>query len=204
MPTPIGSIIFPTYNGTQEQIMARAIFTIVVLATSFISLWGLDEDVRSLEGIAQFYVTVALQIDEPVSGISEGSVRNEVELRLRQTGITIPEQNVGPFLLVHIFINKWDEYSFYFTVNVSFYQYVLRSKDLFLVIRDVAEDQLDSLPIPMRLFSASLDHNITARTWSNLILGAAGSLRIADGIDKAVDQLVTGFLNDYLTANPKR
>lgn len=145
---------------------------------------GDNENTRqSLKGLRGLSVLVeALETEVERNGLNKASIQTDVELKLRQAGIAVLTEAGShaapgePFLYVNVSTSGGPLYAY--SIEVEFRQTV----------------RLDRDP-SIKIFGAT--------TWSVGGGGAVGqhSLRdIRDGIEDYVD----GFINAYLSVNPKR
>jgi hypothetical protein len=143
---------------------------------------------RSLVGLREIAVVVeSLNEDVIRDGLSAQDIRTYVELRLRQSGIIVvpPESEAtlpgGQYLYINVNAQKRADVLLFYAVNV---QVSLHQNAILL--RDPA----------IKVFGAS--------TWSRQVIFSGGPSFLREGVRGGLRDLLDQFLNDYLTANPKR
>jgi hypothetical protein len=145
---------------------------------------GGENQRRSLVGLREVAVVVEALQDESVrDGLSTQDIRTYVELRLRQSGISIPTVPTGiggAWLYINVNVQKRTDIALYaVNVHVSLNQDVILLRDPMTTV----------FGIP---------------TWWREGVFTTGSSLLREGTRRSVRDLVDEFLNDYLAANPKR
>ncbi len=169
----------------------KTVFAAVVLlsATLASSAVGQDDEQarKTLTGLSGVYVIVEQLPDEAQhDGLREDQVQTDVELRLRQAGITIltREQSFAtagaPYLYVNVQVLKNPAKFYAFSVNVELRQGVTLIRDPSIRVLAVA-------------------------TWSAPgVIGTVGSQKLESQVRDDVRDFTDRFINAYLAANPKR
>jgi hypothetical protein len=181
----------PTEVGTKGREVKEMTYlsrlAVLLLLAARVATAGDDELSRpSLKGLKGVYVLVeSLQAEAERSGLSQTSIQTDVELKLRQAGITVLTQAEmleapgGPHL--YISVNTQSSQS------GLLYAYSIRVA----LCQDVRLDRDPSI----RIFSAT--------TWFVASVGTAGRNRLRDIRDMVKDDVDT-FINAYLSVNPKK
>jgi hypothetical protein len=147
---------------------------------------GDNEDTRkTLAGLNGVYIYVEEIKDEVQrDGLSQSQTQTDVELRLRQAGITV--------LTREHYLSMTGTGVLYVNVNA-----LKNSPDLYTYTADV-EVQLRQ---PVRLIRTPSVTVFATPTWSVAVLSAGATVSsIRDHVRDATDR----FINAYLAANPKR
>lgn len=113
------------------------------------------------------------------------TLQTAIELRLRQTGITVlnVNENNGEFqpqLQVHCHVVRLPDRNFVYNVDVSYQRY-----------------------LKITIFGKDEVKFIRATLWQRASGGIATASDVASDIRKQIDDGVSAFLNLYLAANPK-
>jgi hypothetical protein len=145
----------------------------------------LSSEVKSLYGVKGIYVLVEeLHEGAKTTGLTEKQLTTDIELKLRLAGIKVNTRkeaiasNGRPYLLVNI-TAVGDEYGYSYFVSLEFKQTVhLERKSKLLIV--------------------------AATTWGRGRVGSRSKSQLKGGIRDSVKDKVDLFLNDYLTANPKK
>jgi hypothetical protein len=139
---------------------------------------------ESLKGLT--HITVLIEEIPEVEGLDR-TLRTEVELKLRQSGITVPDEEPGQAyaLLPRLYVNLnlmmvSESPTFVYSLNIAFYR----------TLRVPGGADSD-----MRFIHAS--------TWTKGMVGIKPARTIRD-IKGQVHELLAEFLNDYLAVNPKK
>ena len=144
-----------------------------------------EETRRTLAGLKGMSVVVTVPAEAQRDGADSIQVRTDVELRLRQAGIAVhdeqppvskPAENASLFVNVLAFKHSTGIYAFYLTVELR--------QDVMLIRNP---------PVPLN-----------PPTWSTGYLGVSGSDAFARLVRDRLRDLTDQFLNAYLAANPKR
>ena len=147
---------------------------------------GHDEASRAtLVGLTGVYVLVENIPDEAQrDGLDTTQIRTDVELKLRQAGITVLTQQEGlstaaaPYLYVNVQVLKNPAKFYAFSADVELRQRVTLVHDPSM--------------------------SVLATTWSATgTIGTVGSQKLAS-VREVVRDLTDQFINAYLAANPKR
>ena len=169
--------------------MKRVLVVSALLYAAVVSpLTGQGDDEysrKTLAGLTGIYVLVEHLSDEAQrDGLDTTQIRTDVELKLRQAGISVLTQQewlataAAPYLYVNVQVIKNPAHVYAFSADVELRQRVT-------LVRN-----------PSTL--------ILAPTWSATgIIGTAGSQRLAS-VREDVRDLTDQFINAYLAANPKR
>ena len=163
--------------------LSRVAMFLLVAASAATAGGDTENDRQSLKGLEGVGVVVEdLEAEVEQGGLNTTSIRTDVELKLRQAGITVlTEAEVlaapgGPIL--HINVS---------TVGGPLYAYFVGVE----LCQDVRLDRDPSI----RIF--------TAVTWSVGAVGTVGRSNLRD-IRNSIKDHVDEFLNAYLSVNPKR
>jgi hypothetical protein len=146
-----------------------------------------DLNSESLIGIKSLSVLVEkLSPDAESRGLSRNTLKTDVELRLRRTGVRISSAQDHRLTA--------DDPELYLNVNV------LCSHQASLPLcADNVSLQLRQRVTPLRDQTNETD----ASTWDASTVGILGETNLVSGVREAVADLIDHFLNDYLAANPK-
>jgi hypothetical protein len=138
------------------------------------------ESLRGIKGV--FVIVEELHGDVIVHGLSREMIRKDVELRLRQSGITVQSEEEAwdpqgsPTLYVYVnFYKIKDSHSYSFSVSVDLYQWV--------TINRTAKSTI-------------------ACTWSHGMVGYVGESKI-NTTHEQIKQILDKFIGAYLSVNPK-
>jgi hypothetical protein len=136
---------------------------------------GSQVEIDSLRGIKSIEVVVE-HLTNNESGPSEGQIKSDVELKLRLAGIKLISPGKDGFLYVRIGCRHINNYVYSVNIIVQYKQpvYLMRNQ------------------------SSSI-----GATWESGSFGYIGSQKI-DSLRDAIKDIIDLFLNDYLTANPKK
>ena len=140
-------------------------------------------------------VHVAEYSDATIVGLSSESLSTAVELRLRQSGITVDEEGAALFVFVSVLDRQ--------VAGAYAYEAEIRLLEGVYALRNMRAD-LDPYPASRREFVERVEENIhTGATWRSSVLGLAVSNTARTRIRDSVLELVDRFANDYLAANPR-
>jgi hypothetical protein len=146
----------------------------------------IEEQRESLRGLPGVHVLVEkLDADVEGDGLTKDQIQTDVELRLRQSRITVLTREVAlrtpgsPALLVNVSTFKDREYPMYaYTISVGLLQEVL-------------------------LVRKRAGQPITAETWRTAgSIGRVGAAKVREVRKRVLDQ-VDEFINAYLAVNPR-
>jgi hypothetical protein len=165
----------------------RACFTVaivVVLVSLFETGYGADTERErgTLKGLKGIYVLVeSINTQIVKDGLSETTIRTDAELKLRLAGIRVlPEKEwsseVGmPFLYISAHVGKWEERGYIYSIFIQVKQGV----------------------------SLLRSPNVTTfgTTWDTEWLAVSPDL---NGIRDDIKDRIDGFINAYLSVNPKK
>jgi len=135
------------------------------------------ESVVSLQGIPKIAVAIITN-DEMLltkNNTHITTLKNEVELKLRQSGIIVDNSdNAQNCLLIKVqLFNEGDLYLIYITADLYQPVVLMNNKTV-----------------------------IHASTWQTGFYGFAMRMRLAENVKEAISNINTAFLNAYLEANP--
>ena len=172
---------FASRGGILLRIALIAL-TISPLAT--VPAWPIQdepEDRATLKGVTAIRVAVTpLPLEIERSGLRTDQLQTDVELRLRQSGITLaaPTLTATPGLWIDLTFTKIDAVPVYaFSMKIEFLQYVRLSRDLSI--------------------------GTTAPTWGYNAGGYVDTKDLPE-IRPLIRDLVDKFINAYLEQNPKQ
>ncbi len=157
---------------------------VVLLLAASAATAGDDEICRaSLKGLKGVYVLIEpLQADVERGGLNKTSIQTDVELKLRQAGITVLTEAEMLAALGHptlyINVNTHSGPMYAFSIRVELCQDVRLDRDPSLQLSD-------------------------ATTWSVGAVGTVGRNNFRDIRDHIKDS-VDEFINAYLSVNPKK
>lgn len=144
---------------------------------------------QTLAGLSGVYVAISSMSEEDQRhGLSQTQIRTDVELKLRQTGITVLSQEEAsrapglPYL--------------YVTASILPLSHSLSGVYAFSILVHVVQ-------------TVRLDRNqaalVLGSTWtSDGVFGAVGESRLEEYVRNAIRDETDQFINAYLAANPKR
>jgi hypothetical protein len=141
-----------------------------------------ENQTRSLVGLREISVVVEPLRDEVVrDGLTTKDIRTSVELRLRESGVTVvPESGAVTFLYINVNAQKRPDMLLYaVNIDVSLRQNVALLRDPTI--------QVFFVP-----------------TWRRSYIYSGGGASLSEGARNSLRALLDEFLNDYLAANPKR
>lgn len=152
----------------------------MVLLCAFPNVFADQADsirIASLRNIAPVKVTVEnLGVGGEAIGLTENEVRAHIELKLRQTGIEIKNEDWKAFLYVRVQLMKINQSkTFIYTAEIKLTQ-----------------------PVTLTTTNALT----LATTWENGSIGIAPQAEVKKVILETLDSTLVYFLNDYLSANP--
>lgn len=183
----------------------KVIATVVLLALPFLlgaesdgvqkekeRIKGLSTKIRSLYGLEGVYVLVESLNDEANQvGLTGIQLKTDIELILRLAGINVVSEE-----------NSFELYGspyLYFNVNI------MKDKDgLYIYSTGLELTQTVSLHRSPKTRELLPSTAVAASTWDVGGVGIAGRNVVQEAIRSAAKDLVNMFLNDYLTANPKK
>jgi hypothetical protein len=130
-----------------------------------------------LTGISSVQVAVNLA-DPQKSKISEGELKDLIELSLRRNGV--PVKGDSPYFLIFDVSGLWDDSGITYSYSATL-----------------------ALNESVRLLRSSAFKIAPLVIWQNSYNGYAGKQKVGDGITNSAEKLVVSFSNAYLAANPK-
>ena len=164
-------------NGTRLVLCLSLLLALLVHAPA---------QADALKGVTA--VTLTLTIDKTLvgAGVDESSVRNSVELKLKNTGLVIlplfPKQGEAHAKTCVALVMSADGMRI---EGNNLYCYSCRS-------------EVEEYTLTLR----SPPAYVVSTTWSESNFGCVGTSRV-DEIRRVIDDLTNSFCNAYLTANPK-
>lgn len=138
----------------------------------------------SLRGIRSLRVTLHIQ----GTNVPEQSLRTDIELRLRQSGLRLADDAEGQLQLVLQVAPGPSGYRVYYA-TLSFVERMVR-----------ISDYRASLPKPA---DESWIPAFEAASWSQAVLGFERPDLLPETMRARARDLADAFLNDYLAANPR-
>ncbi|MBE0536908.1 MAG: hypothetical protein IH624_14685 [Phycisphaerae bacterium] len=145
----------------------------------------LPYDVRSLVGVQGIFVLVEyLDEDSKAVGLTEDQLKTDIELKLRLAGIKVNSSED----------RRFSDDSFTIYVNITSIR-----RDLLLVYSA-------SVQLRQDVYLARKPNRYCERatTWQKSCIGTVGESKATTVIRDAVKDRTDMFVNDYLTANPKK
>jgi hypothetical protein len=148
-----------------------------------ISLPAADTSYESLRGLRS--MGVAISGDCEIGDLTCEQLQTDVELRLRQNGITVVRDvRLSPGRPT-------------LQVGLGFYDVAKGNERIngysFAVLFELRQD------VYLSRNKASME----ASTWSKLVVGATNRDAVKDHVRRVVGELVDRFINDFLSVNPK-
>ena len=150
---------------------------------------NLSNDTRSLVGIKGINVYIGLGKDAKSAGLTEEQLKTDVELKLRLAGIKVNSIEDAVQLSVQIVARSYDaELSILHSAEIKLKQQVRLCRNIYTAI--------DSL--------SGYGQTVNATTWNNGTAGTCPTTEFPESVRKNVKDSMDEFINDYLTANPKK
>jgi len=144
----------------------------------------LESDRLTLKGLSGIYVVVDLSSDAVDAGLTDDSMRADVELKLRLAGIRVMTSQESmqapgqPFLSVVLNTQTRDKAFYYFSITLDLNQRIM-------LVRDPRMEG-------------------TGVTWSRSWISSVGRNNFAEGVRSQVKDATDSFINAWLAVNPKR
>ncbi|HPO08920.1 MAG TPA: hypothetical protein PLZ55_09660, partial [bacterium] len=178
------------YSAWKDDMMKKFLIAAVILIVISIPVVVAQEDefvsrrVKRIpfENVGSVAVLIeSLDDDGRKCGISEYEFKALVELKLRQSGIGVREMNdytlESPYIYINInmvYLEKIDHFTY--SMNMGLMQ----------TVRLLRNEQ-----------------TLTAQTWDKGLIAIHSSETIRTSLKEGLDSLLTFFINDYLSANPR-
>jgi hypothetical protein len=139
--------------------------------------FGQDAEASSLKGITRVQIVIEeISRDAERAGLTKAQLQSDVELWLRQKGITIDSRAPEQFYVnVDTANNSTGGYAY--GVDVGFRQ-----------------------PATLQRTGKT----VLADTWSDGTVGSINSAKLASTVRDKLRELLDGFIKEYVAANPKR
>jgi hypothetical protein len=144
-----------------------------------------EAESNQLRGLKAIGVSVHLDSNEKTEiGISEESIENSIELKLRQSGISIPGETGGFRSLLFCDINLIKH-----PIGVYFYYLTLSLRERIVTMKTQSRPKVTEIIVG-------------GETWKRSSTGYGPPAAIAAGLRESLEKHVEEFLNLYLKANP--
>jgi hypothetical protein len=145
-------------------------------------------------------LAAALQSD----GVQSEQIMTDIQLRLRQAGVRVVDQEIGPHLYVSIDAVKSGNGIYAYEVIARFTTLVVRASDFSELLSVSAPVPPELPPISRAAVWRLRNSAVIATVWDQSIVGIAGAVRIRETIRDSVRDVVDRFLNDWLAVNPRK
>lgn len=145
---------------------------------------NLPEAVRSIYGAKWVIVVVDLHGDAEEAGLTKKKLQVDVELKLRLAGINVKPFEGGQYSKENTFLK----------VNVG----TVKDDSLFIYCIALGFRQ------PVEIVRMPELYTFSGTTWENTMFASSDKSRFKESVRDTLKDLTDLFINDYLTANPKK